>query len=131
VIAADGDSSQIRSRLDVGFVGRTYEDRWVVIDTKVHRGWDSVDRLRFHCDPARPAVDCPTPLGHHRWEFPVLPGENEQALVSYDYIWQLLRRYGRTRTTSRFSARSSTATMCASPRAGASTGCFSPATPRT
>jgi 3-(3-hydroxy-phenyl)propionate hydroxylase len=96
VIAADGGSSQVRSRLDVGFVGRTYEDRWVVIDTKVHRGWDSVDRLRFHCDPARPAVDCPTPLGHHRWEFPVLPGDDEQALVSHDYIWQLLRRYGRT-----------------------------------
>jgi 3-(3-hydroxy-phenyl)propionate hydroxylase len=96
VIAADGGSSRIRSHFDVGFVGRTYEDRWVVIDTKVHRGWDSVDRLRFHCDPARPAVDCPTPLGHHRWEFPVLPGEDEQTLVSHDYIWQLLRRYGRT-----------------------------------
>lgn len=96
VMAADGGSSQIRSRLDAGFVGRTYEDRWVIIDTKVHRGWDSVDRLRFYCDPVRPAVDRPTPLGHHRWEFPVLPGEDEQTLVSHDYIWQLPRRYGRT-----------------------------------
>jgi 3-(3-hydroxy-phenyl)propionate hydroxylase len=96
VIAADGGSSPIRTRLNVGFVGRTYEDKWVVIDTKIHRGWDSVDRLRFHCDPARPAVDCPTPLGHHRWEFPVLPGEDEQTLVSHEYIWQLLRRHGRT-----------------------------------
>jgi 3-(3-hydroxy-phenyl)propionate hydroxylase len=96
VIAADGGSSPIRTRLNVGFIGRTYEDRWVVIDTKVRRGWDSVDRLRFHCDPARPAVDCPTPLGHHRWEFPVLPGEDEQTLVSHDYIWRLLSRYGRT-----------------------------------
>ena len=96
VIAADGGSSPIRTRLNVGFVGRTYEDKWVVIDTKIHRGWDSVDRLRFQCDPARPAVDCPTPLGHHRWEFPVLPGEDEQSLVSHEYIWQLLRRHGRT-----------------------------------
>jgi 3-(3-hydroxy-phenyl)propionate hydroxylase len=96
LIAADGGSSPIRTRLNVGFIGRTYEDKWVVIDTKVHRGWDSVDRLRFHCDPARPAVDCPTPMGHHRWEFPVLPGEDEQALVSHEYIWQLLRRHGRT-----------------------------------
>ncbi|MCY1141627.1 bifunctional 3-(3-hydroxy-phenyl)propionate/3-hydroxycinnamic acid hydroxylase [Actinoplanes sp. Pm04-4] len=96
LIAADGGSSPIRTRLGVGFDGRTYEDRWLVIDTKVHRGWDSVDRLRFHCDPARPAVDCPTPLGHHRWEFPVLPGEDEQQLVEHDHIWKLLRRHGRT-----------------------------------
>ncbi|WP_446219435.1 bifunctional 3-(3-hydroxy-phenyl)propionate/3-hydroxycinnamic acid hydroxylase MhpA [Micromonospora sp. IBHARD004] len=96
LIAADGGSSPIRTGLGVGFDGRTYHDRWVVIDTKVKRGWDTVDRLRFHCDPARPAVDCPTPLGHHRWEFPVLPGEDEQDLVSHDYIWRLLRRYGRT-----------------------------------
>ena len=35
--------------------------------------------LRFHCDPARPMVDCPTPLGHHRWEFPVQDGEDVRA----------------------------------------------------
>ena len=47
-----------------------------------------VDRLRFHCNPARPAVDCPTPLGHHRWEFPVLPGEDEPTRWSATrYIW--------------------------------------------
>jgi 3-(3-hydroxy-phenyl)propionate hydroxylase len=96
LIAADGGSSPIRTWLGIGFEGRTYHDRWVVIDTKVKQGWDSVDRLRFHCDPARPAVDCPTPLGHHRWEFPVLPGEDEKELVKHDYIWRLLRRYGRT-----------------------------------
>jgi 3-(3-hydroxy-phenyl)propionate hydroxylase len=96
LIAADGGSSPIRTKLKVGFEGRTYEDRWVVVDTKVHRGWDSVDRLRFHCDPARPAVDCPTPLDHHRWEFPVLSGEDETKLVSHNYIWQLLRHHGRT-----------------------------------
>jgi 3-(3-hydroxy-phenyl)propionate hydroxylase len=96
LIAADGGASPIRTGLGVGFEGHTYQDRWVVIDTKVRRGWDTVDRLRFHCDPARPAVDCPTPLGHHRWEFPVLAGEDEKALVSHDYIWRLLSRYGRS-----------------------------------
>jgi hypothetical protein len=51
-----------------------------VIDTKVRKEWPEVDRLRFHCDPERPAVDCPTPLGHHRWEFPVLPGEDRDEV---------------------------------------------------
>lgn len=96
VIAADGGSSPIRGQLGIGFDGRTYADRWVVIDTEVHREWPGHDRLRFHCDPARPAVDCPTPLGHHRWEFPVLPGEDEAELVTGEAVRRLLSRYGIT-----------------------------------
>jgi 3-(3-hydroxy-phenyl)propionate hydroxylase len=94
VIAADGGSSPIRGQLGIRFEGRTFEDRWVVVDTKVKRDWAGHDRLRFHCDPARPAVDCPTPLGHHRWEFPVLPTENEDDLTGN--TWRLLARYGIT-----------------------------------
>ena len=61
--------------------GRTYAERWIVIDTKVLEEWPGHDRLRFHCNPARPTVDCPTPLGHHRWEFPVRDDEDEQDLL--------------------------------------------------
>lgn len=94
VIAADGGSSPTRRRLGVGFEGRTYEDRWVVIDTKVLRKWPEVDRLRFHCNPERPAVDCPTPLDHYRWEFPVLPGDDEDELVTHHAIRDLLGHQG-------------------------------------
>jgi 3-(3-hydroxy-phenyl)propionate hydroxylase len=94
VIAADGGSSPTRGRLNVGFEGRTYKDRWVVIDTKVKEPWPDVDRLRFHCNPARPAVDCPTPLGHHRWEFPVLPGDDAEALVTPERVLELLAGQG-------------------------------------
>ncbi len=92
VIAADGGSSPTRRALGVGFEGRTYEGRWVVIDTKVLTPWPEVDRLRFHCTPSRPAVDCPTPLGHHRWEFPVLPEDDEEVLVTHDAIHGMLRQ---------------------------------------
>ena len=94
VIAADGGSSPTRGCLGVGFEGRTYKDRWVVIDTKVKKPWPEVDRLRFHCNPARPAVDCPTPLGHHRWEFPVLPGDDADALVTPEGVLELLAGQG-------------------------------------
>src|SRR6516225_1160328 len=53
VIAADGGSSPTRGQLGVGYTGRTYTERWVVIDTKVIREWEGHDRLRFHCNPAR------------------------------------------------------------------------------
>ncbi|OKJ73097.1 bifunctional 3-(3-hydroxy-phenyl)propionate/3-hydroxycinnamic acid hydroxylase [Streptomyces sp. CB02460] len=94
VIAADGGSSLTRAQLNIGYEGRTYEDRWVVIDTKMLKPWPDHDKLRFHCDPARPAVDCPTPLGHHRYEFPLLPGDDEEHLVTEDAVYGLISRYG-------------------------------------
>ncbi|SEE70854.1 3-(3-hydroxy-phenyl)propionate hydroxylase [Streptomyces sp. 3213] len=94
VIAADGGSSLTRAQLNIGYEGRTYEDRWVVIDTEILKPWPDHDRLRFRCDPARPAVDCPTPLGHHRWEFPILPGDDEQYLTTDEAIYSMVAEYG-------------------------------------
>ncbi len=96
VIAADGGSSPIRSQLGIGYEGTTYGERWVVIDTEVHQEWPGHDRLRFRCNPARPTVDCPTPLGHHRWEFPIRDGEDERELSSEAAIWRVLRGQGIT-----------------------------------
>lgn len=94
VIAADGGSSLTRAQLNVGYEGRTYEDRWVVVDTEMLKPWPDHDRLRFRCDPARPAVDCPTPLGHHRWEFPILPGDDETYLTTDDAVHSMVAKYG-------------------------------------
>lgn len=97
VVAADGGSSLTRAQLNIGYEGRTYEDRWVVIDTEMLKPWPDHDRLRFRCDPDRPAVDCPTPLGHHRWEFPILPGDDERYLTTDDAIYEMVSRYGISR----------------------------------
>lgn len=96
VITAEGGSSPTRGQLGVGYSGRTYAERWVVIDTKVRKQWDGHDRLRFHCNPARPTVDCPTPLGHHRWEYPAREGEDERELLRQDNIWRVLNDQGIT-----------------------------------
>lgn len=96
VIAADGGSSPIRGQLGIGFSGRTFSERWIVIDTKVLQEWPDHDRLRFHCNPVRPTVDCPTPLGHHRWEFPVRDEEDEKDLLTDEAIWDVLHSQGVT-----------------------------------
>ncbi|CRZ15395.1 bifunctional 3-(3-hydroxy-phenyl)propionate/3-hydroxycinnamic acid hydroxylase [Mycolicibacterium neworleansense] len=96
VIAADGGSSPTRGQLGIGYAGNTYSERWIVIDTRVLREWDAHDRLRFHCNPDRPTVDCPTPLGHHRWEYPARAGEDEQKLVTEPEIWKVLEDQGIT-----------------------------------
>jgi len=96
VIAADGGSSPIRGQLGVGYTGCTHSERWVVVDTEVRKEWDGHDRLRFHCNPARPTVDCPTPLGHHRWEYPARTDEDEQKLLRDEEIWKVLGAQGIT-----------------------------------
>jgi 3-(3-hydroxy-phenyl)propionate hydroxylase len=96
VIAADGGSSPTRGQLGVGYTGRTYSERWVVIDTKVLKEWDAHDRLRFHCDPAQPTVDCPTPLGHHRWEYPARADVADEELLREEAIWNVLSNQGIT-----------------------------------
>lgn len=96
VIAADGGSSPTRGQLGIGYTGRTYTERWVVIDTKVLKEWDAHDRLRFHCNPAQPTVDCPTPLGHHRWEYPAMPDATDQDLLRDEAIWKVLGNQGIT-----------------------------------
>lgn len=96
VIAADGGSSPTRGQLGIGYQGKTYGERWIVIDTKVHNTWDAHDRLRFHCDPDRPTVDCPTPLMHHRWEFPIRADEDEDKMSSDAEIWKVLHHQGIT-----------------------------------
>jgi 3-(3-hydroxy-phenyl)propionate hydroxylase len=96
VIAADGGSSPIRGQFGIGYSGRTYTERWVVVDTKKRKEWDGHDRLRFHCNPARPTVDCPTPLGHHRWEYPARTDEDEQTLLREEEIWKVLGAQGIT-----------------------------------
>lgn len=96
VIASDGGSSATRGVLGIGYSGRTYGERWVVIDTKVIKEWDAHDRLRFHCNPARPTVDCPTPLGHHRWEYPARGEGDDKDLVSDEAVWKVLREQGVT-----------------------------------
>lgn len=97
VIAAEGGSSPTRGQLGIGYSGRTYVERWVVIDTKVLKEWHAHDRLRFHCNPLQPTVDCPTPLGHHRWEYPAREGATDEELLREEAIWNVLGNQGITR----------------------------------
>ena len=85
VIAADGGSSPTRGQLGIGYSGRTYAERWVVIDTKVLRG---VGRATTGCgSTATPPV--PPSTARPRWvttagSSPPATDEDEQTLLSED-----------------------------------------------
>lgn len=95
-LACDGGSSRSRERLGIKLKGATYEEPWVVIDAKVKRWWPEHSALTFWADRDRPAVDIPTALGHHRWEFPLREGESREDAETEEFLWEFLRTHGVT-----------------------------------
>ena len=79
VIASDGGSRPSADSWASAW-GRTFSERWIVIDTKVRTEWPGHD----HQVPLQPRTApqsdrLPHSLGHHRWEFLVRDEEDEKA----------------------------------------------------
>ncbi|WP_321964824.1 bifunctional 3-(3-hydroxy-phenyl)propionate/3-hydroxycinnamic acid hydroxylase [Paraburkholderia sp. J7] len=96
VLACDGGSSNVRTRLGIPLEGSTTDTKWVVIDVRVKRWWPERHLLTFWSDTKRPVVDIPLALGNHRWEFPLAEHESEKDFSTHDQLWNLLATMGVT-----------------------------------
>lgn len=93
VIAADGSRSPVRKALGVKLDDLDFEEPWLVIDAEVEGPVtfpdltgvpDGADLQRLSvmmCDPARPATVVPGRRNHRRWEFMLLPGEDDAVMM--------------------------------------------------
>lgn len=93
VIGADGARSTIRKALGVKLDDLEFEEPWLVVDAEVEgpitfpplRGVPAEADLQrlsvMMCDPARPATIVPGRGKHRRWEFMLLPGEDDSAMA--------------------------------------------------
>jgi len=89
VVGCDGGRSTIRQQLGIAMSGNTEPQRWLVIDT-VDPQLDSGFTCRFFCDPARPAMTLKKRDRKRRWEWMLLPGEQEGDLLDEKRIQALL-----------------------------------------
>lgn len=92
VIACDGASSPTRKALGVGLDDLDFEEPWLVVDAEVdgplvfpgfHHVPEDADLQQLSimlCDPRRPATIVPGRGDHRRWEFMLLPGEDETTM---------------------------------------------------
>lgn len=96
LLACDGAGSGIRSRMGVGFSGNTFVQKWVVADVFTDDPGTERPEVEFACDPARPAVTMPMPGGRRRWEFMLMPGDDEQAIVTPERLGELINSSGWT-----------------------------------
>jgi 3-(3-hydroxy-phenyl)propionate hydroxylase len=93
VIGCDGSRSGVRKALGVALDDLDFEEPWLVVDAEVEGPVcfpplsgvpESADLQRLSvmmCDPKRPATVVPGRGNHRRWEFMLLPGEDDAAMM--------------------------------------------------
>lgn len=97
VVACDGGASRTRERLGIRFDGSTFAEKWLVVDVA---GDDYPDcEIRFFCDPRRPVVTLPVSKGRRRWEFLLMPDDDEARFADLDNARALISEFGGSHPT--------------------------------
>lgn len=92
LLACDGGSSTIRSLLGIPMQGVTYPQKWLVVDCIDNETAPAL--AKCFCNPGRPAVTIPTPHHGRRWEFMLLPRENEKEMLRQENTIALIQQSG-------------------------------------
>ena len=102
VIACDGARSPLRKSLGVALEDLDFEEPWLVVDAEVEGPVTfpaltgvpeaaDVQRLSvMMCDPKRPATIVPGRGNHRRWEFMLLPGEDDTDMMAPAKVAELV-----------------------------------------
>lgn len=96
LVGADGGRSIIRTRLGIEMSGKSYPERWLVVDLAANEGTDPFRHLPyfdFVCDPDMPTVSCPQPGGHHRFEFNLSEADAKEEFESDATVQRLIGKY--------------------------------------
>lgn len=101
-IASDGSRSPVRKALGVKLDDLDFEEPWLVVDAEVEGPVSfppisgvpadaDLQRLSvMMCDPARPATIVPGRGNHRRWEFMLLPGEDDREMMQPEQVSELV-----------------------------------------
>jgi len=101
LVGADGGRSIVRLNQGIEMTGKSFPERWLVVDLKAREAPDGghSDAFRhlpyfdFICDPDMPTVSCPQPGGHHRFEFALKDEDDKDHFESDDTVRRLMSAY--------------------------------------
>ena len=91
LVACDGARSFARRTLGIGLEGSTQVEKWIVVD--LLDAGSPEPYATFHCNGTRPTVVVPGVNGRRRYEFMLLPGEDEAAMVAPASIQALVAEH--------------------------------------
>jgi 2-polyprenyl-6-methoxyphenol hydroxylase-like FAD-dependent oxidoreductase len=92
-VGCDGANSTVRSLLGLEMTDLDFSHDWLVVDVVPHT---SADWLPYACqrlDPARPTTLVPAGPGRRRFEFMIMPSDDEDSVDTDDYAWRLLKTW--------------------------------------
>jgi 3-(3-hydroxy-phenyl)propionate hydroxylase len=105
VVACDGANSFVRKTLGIPLADMQFHEPWLVVDaevdgpmsfpafTGVPQGADLQHLSVMLCDPNRPATLVPGRRNHRRWEFMLLPGEDDTVMMQSERVAALVAPY--------------------------------------
>ena len=95
LIACDGGSSFVRTRLDLPLEDLDFDEPWLVVDVLVNeRGLAKLPKVSVqYCEPERPCTLVIGPKNHRRWEISLKPGEDAREAATPEQTWKLLSRW--------------------------------------
>jgi 3-(3-hydroxy-phenyl)propionate hydroxylase len=96
LVGADGGRSLVRARLGSEMTGKSFPERWLVVDLAAKEGVDAFGHrpyFDFICDPVRPTVSCPQPGGRHRFEFALTDEDDQEHFEAEATVRRLLSRH--------------------------------------
>ena len=105
LVACDGANSFVRKALGIRLADLQFHEPWLVVDAEVDgpitfpdfagvpAGADLQRLSVMLCDPKRPATLVPGRGNHRRWEFMLLPGEDDLAMMQPDRVKALIAPY--------------------------------------
>jgi len=94
LVGCDGAASAVRAALGAEFSGKTFEDRWLIID--LENSPVPSRHTQVFCDSRRPCIALPGPGNTRRFEFKVHAHETAEQMLHPEMISALLKRYGAT-----------------------------------
>ena len=88
----DGAASGVREQQGQQLEGTTFDERWLIVD--LENSTNTTKHTEVFCDKRRPCITLPGPEGTRRFEFKLLPGETDEALLAPATVDRLLRGHG-------------------------------------
>jgi 3-(3-hydroxy-phenyl)propionate hydroxylase len=92
LVGCDGASSRVRDLQGVQLAGTTFDERWLIVDLEDNT--NTVTHTEVFCDARRPCITLPGPDNTRRFEFKLMQGETDAAMLEPGVVEKLIRDHG-------------------------------------
>ena len=92
LVGCDGAASRVREQQGVQLEGTTFDERWLILDLENNE--NTTKHTEVFCDKRRPCITLPGPDRTRRFEFKLVEGETDEAMLDPATVERLLRTHG-------------------------------------